>query len=168
MIILQTERLTIRTWQSDDWRLLRPMHNDPDVMRTLGGELLNDSQLQELATRQQENFGTHNYCYWPVELAVTGECIGLCGIQPKDNDPYDFGWRIAKLHWNQGYATEAAVSIRDYALNSLKIPLLTATALTHNAPSIKVMKKVGMIYVNEFPTPYGPHARYQLDHPNPE
>ncbi len=166
MTILQTERLTIRRWQPDDWRLLIPMHNDPDVMRYLGGELLTDDQIQEFATRQQQEFQVHTYCYWPIELNSTCEVIGLCGIQHKDDDYYDFGWRLAKQHWNLGYTTEAALAIRDYAFETLNLPILTSTANAKNVPSINVMKKVGMTYIRNFMTVYGDCVRYELSNPN--
>ena len=82
MTILETERLVIRAWQEGDWLLLKPMSNDPDVMRYLGGELLTDEQVQGLAARQKENFETLGYCYWPLELKESCEFIGLCGVGP--------------------------------------------------------------------------------------
>ena len=166
MIVLETERLQIRTWQDVDWQLLKPMSNDIDVMQYLGGKLLTDDQVQEFANRQIENFESLGYCYWILELKESREFIGLCGIQPKAPDAYDYGWRLAKEHWNNGYITEAALAVRDYAFGELDLPHLTSTALAPNVASINVMKKVGMAYVASTQTERGEVVRYQLDNPN--
>lgn len=142
------------------------MSNDVDVMRYLGGELLTDEQIQELANRQIRNFEELGDCYWLLELKETGEFIGLCGIQPKEPNAYDYGWRLAKEFWNHGYMTEAALAARDYAFGELGLSHLTSTALAPNTPSTNVMKKVGMRYVDSENTFRGEVVRHQLDNPN--
>lgn len=165
MTVLETERLLIRRWRADDWKLLRPMSNDVDVMKYLGGSLLTDDQIREIERRQTESFDTLGYCYWPLELKSTGAFIGLCGVQPQLPDPYDYGWRLAREHWNHGYITEAATAVRDYAFGSLKLPELTSTALVVNTASINVMQKVGMTFVETTMTEWGEVSRYALKNP---
>lgn len=169
MTVLETERLQLRTWQEGDWLLLKPMSNDPDVMRYLGGKLLTDEEIQHIATRQAQNFDELGYCYWPLELKSTGEFIGLCGVQPYKDDEfdfYDYGWRLAKEQWNKGYMTEAAHAVRDYAFGEINLPKLTSTAREKNESSINVMKKMGMHFVTNYDSKYGMCVKYELDNPN--
>ena len=86
-------------------------------------------------------------------------------MQPQDPDAYDFGWRLAKEFWGRGYTTEAATAIRDYSFGKLGIPQLTATARVQNVASIRVMKKLGMVYVETTLMEFGDVARYVLDSP---
>jgi RimJ/RimL family protein N-acetyltransferase len=169
MVIIETERLNIRKWKEGDWLLLKPMSNDVDVMRYLGGKLLSDEEIQTIARRQAENFETLGYCYWPLELKATGEFIGLCGVQPYKDEKlefYDYGWRLAKEHWNHGYMTEVARAVRDYAFTELGLPRLTSTAREENLPSINVMKKMGMQFITNYDSVYGMCVRYELENPN--
>jgi RimJ/RimL family protein N-acetyltransferase len=164
MIVMETERLNIRAWQEGDWLLLKPMSNDPDVMRHLGGKLLSDEEIQDIAKKQAGFIDTIGYCYWPLELKATGEFIGLCGVQPHD-DYLDYGWRLAKEHWNHGYMTEAARAVRDYSFGELSLPKLTSTAREMNVASINVMKKMDMEFVNRYDSEYGMCVKYELENP---
>ena len=169
MIILETERINIRTWEKGDWELMKPMSNDPEVMRYLGGELLTDEQIQNIETGQSKNFEELGFCYWILELRDSGEFIGLCGVQPYKDDErefFDYGWRLAREHWNKGYITEAARAVRDYAFSELSLPKLTSTARQENTPSINVMQKMGMQFITTYDSPYGICVRYELDNPN--
>lgn len=167
MIVLETERLNIRTWQKDDWLLLKPMSNDVDVMRYLGGELLSDEQIQDIERRMIAEFEESGFCYWIIELKQSQEFIGICGVTyKKDDDYYDYGWRLAQEHWNYGYMTEAARAVRDYAFQDLGLPRLTSTAQEENLPSINVMKKMGMQFITNYDSEYGMCVRYELENPN--
>ena len=166
MFTLETERLRLREWREGDWEALRPMHNDPEVMKFLGGELLNDEKIQSIERWMLEEFEKSGFCYWIVELKETEETIGLCGVTHKtDDDYYDYGWRIAREHWSRGYVTEAAGAVKKYAFDTLNLPKLTSTALTENVGSINVMKKMGMQYIEDFDTQWGLSVRYELENP---
>lgn len=167
MFAIETERLRLREWQEGDWEALRRMHNDPEVMRYLGGELLTDEQIQDIERRMIVCYAEHGYCYWLVEVKDTGESVGLCGVQYKaDEDYYDFGWRLAREHWNHGYISEAARAVKQHMFETIRIPKLTSTARRENIPSINVMKKMGMQFVEEYDSPYGICVRYELDNPH--
>jgi RimJ/RimL family protein N-acetyltransferase len=53
------------------------------------------------------------------------------------------GFRFFKKHWNQGYATEAALSCLEYALIDLGLTKIIGRAMQENAASIQVLKKIG-------------------------
>jgi ribosomal-protein-alanine N-acetyltransferase len=59
--------------------------------------------------------------------------------------PYDF----RSDHWNQGYATEAATAVRDYAFQTLRLPQLISLIRVGNEASKRVAEKVGMRCVEE-------------------
>ncbi len=68
----------------------------------------------------------------------------------------EFGlfWAIDPLHQRQGYATEAAQALIDFAFQSLRLKRMIATTEYDNAASIGVMRKLGMrIEKNPFPDP---------------
>jgi ribosomal-protein-alanine N-acetyltransferase len=76
--------------------------------------------------------------------------IGYCGLfffpdvggQPE----IEIGYRFARSAWGQGYATEAALAVRDYAFTTLGIKRLIAMVDPSNVASIRVVEKTGMHY----------------------
>ena len=58
----------------------------------------------------------------------------------------EIGYRLARAHWGQGYATEAVTAVRDYAFAALEMPRLIALIDPANTTSIRVAEKAGMRY----------------------
>ena len=66
---------------------------------------------------------------------------------------YELGWRLTKEAWNQGLATEGAKAARDYAFGVERLPVVGSYTTAENAPSRRVMEKVGMRLSVEFTHP---------------
>ena len=71
-----------------------------------------------------------------------------------DMNAAELGYDFRSDFWNQGYATEAACAVRDYAFNVLGLPQLISLIRVGNLASKRVAEKVGMILAEEF-TRYG-------------
>ena len=69
--------------------------------------------------------------------------MGFCGYTTLDGE-LDFGWRLGKKFWNQGYGTEAAAAALDYGIERLGFNRITAVAFVENEASIRIMQKLGM------------------------
>ncbi|MDE5846229.1 MAG: GNAT family N-acetyltransferase, partial [Muribaculaceae bacterium] len=81
----------------------------------------------------------------------------------------EIGWRLATDFHNQGLATEAAKEVLKLARQN-GLQRLYSFTTKQNAPSERVMQKIGMIKVGEFEHPnlstYSPlrtHVLYQID-----
>ncbi len=55
----------------------------------------------------------------------------------------EIGYSIAKAHSNQGYVTEAAEAFIDYVFRKMKLHRLEINCAVQNAPSRRVIKKLG-------------------------
>lgn len=55
------------------------------------------------------------------------------------------GYKTDFRHINKGYMTEALQRVLDYAFAELKLHRMEATVMPNNAPSLKVLTKVGFI-----------------------
>ena len=87
--------------------------------------------------------------WWALQLKESGEFIGATGLMKVEFDAWftpalEVGWRLAKKHWRNGYASEAASAALDYARNVLQQPEVVSFTATANLPSIGVMEKIGM------------------------
>ncbi len=86
-----------------------------------------------------------------VNLAIThgGELIGGIGIGVRDHGEWELGYWLGEPYWNRGYATEAAVAMRDYAFEALKLPAIVAGHYADNHASGRVLTKIGFRYTKE-------------------
>src|SRR5207249_11033886 len=119
---LATPRLLLRPLQASDVAVLIALWADPNVPRYMGGpretgtvrRILED----ELRTGSADAFG-----FYPVVEKTSGRVIGDCGLTKKDVDGRDEVELVdvfAADARGQGYATEAACALRDYARGPLK------------------------------------------------
>ena len=185
---LETERLIIRPFTVDDLddvhRLLDiDLHNAD--FGTEGAMTRDDRQqwlqwtvmsYEELAKLFQPPYGDR-----AVVLKETGQVIGACGYVPSfgpfgqlpafRSDAADsvaerlfvpeFGlfYAFSPAFQRQGYATEAARALIDYAFGQLNLRRIVATTSYDNAGSIGVMRKLGMQIERN---PYGDPPWFQV------
>lgn len=116
---IQTPRLILRGFTSEDARFAMGIWNDPEM-----GEYLPDpssagfddeytkAYLKELAALGDDKV----CCYLISEQRETGKRIGTCSFIPEeDGSVYDIAYCVHKDYWRQGYATEMAQGMIDYA-----------------------------------------------------
>ena len=173
---LETPRLILRRWRSSDREPYAAMNADPEVMRYFPAVL--DRERSDLsAERIDAGFDLHGHGRWAVERRDTGEFIGFTGVGPMPegvpgSDGMEIGWRVARAHWRQGFALEAATAALDAAFAPDAVPALqevnSITAVI-NEPSRGVMRRLGMRHVDDFAHPVVPegspiraHVRYVL------
>lgn len=80
-----------------------------------------------------------------VERKDTHDVIGHCGLIDSGRAPggeSELAFELLRRVWNQGYATEAAVAILDWAKSSGH-RRLWATVWDWNTASLRVLAKVG-------------------------
>lgn len=173
MIYIETKRLILRTWKPEDLPLFIAMNKDKEVMRYFP-QPLSKSETESFYNRIQDEFNRKGWGLYAVEIKSNGEFIGYVGLHEigfeADFTPgIEIGWRLAGNHHNQGYATEAAKAVLKLA-KELGIKRLYSFTAKANAPSERVMQKIGMIKTGEFAHPKLPessplqrHVLYHID-----
>lgn len=83
---------------------------------------------------------------WLVVHAADRVVIGDVGFKGRTegSDTVDIGYSIIPAYRNQGYASEAARTLIDWAFAQPGIERVIATCLPSNVPSIRVLEKLGM------------------------
>lgn len=71
------------------------------------------------------------------------ELIGAAGLGEAPDGEVELGYWIARPHWGQGYATEAAAAVIDIARAGLRLKRLTASHFVDNPASGRVLEKLG-------------------------
>ena len=148
---LKTERLLIRNIQLSDIPALVEIWTDPAVTQFMGGPRDKDFLVQTFS--DDVDAGQPDpYDLWPVIETVSNEVIGHCGLLAKEVDgqpEIELTYVLHKLAWGKGYATEAAVALRDYAFEMHQLERLIALIDPMNYGSERVVQKAGMALEKE-------------------
>lgn len=171
-ILLETERLALREWQTADLQPFIAMNADPAVMRYFPKTLSADETRQFYDAIQAE-METSGYGLYATEVKETGEFIGFIGFHKAAFEAsftpcIEIGWRLKQTAWRVGYATEGAKACLAYGFSSLGFAEVYSFTAELNQPSYHVMKKLGMQFVEYFDhpriDPSSPIRRHVLYH----
>ncbi|MBN2046144.1 MAG: GNAT family N-acetyltransferase [Anaerolineales bacterium] len=80
---------------------------------------------------------------WVLCLKENEEVIGMVELRI-NNHRADLGYVLARHYWEQGYATEAAKLIVEWAIAQPPIYRVWAVCDVDNLPSARVLEKIGM------------------------
>jgi len=155
-LVTETDRLRLRTWDFADRAEFNCLLNTPAVMRWLGGvadDAFSNAAFERIDLYQRE-FG---FTFWIVERKADAALLGFCGLK-RANAPggeafageIEIGWRLREDAWGQGYARETAIASLDLAFGRFAAPRVIAVTAHGNAPSQKLMVRLGMIRRAEF------------------
>ncbi|WP_406319025.1 GNAT family N-acetyltransferase [Streptosporangium sp. NBC_01639] len=152
-ICVETERLVLRRITEDDADNLVELDSDPEVMRYLsGGEPTSREKIiGEILPRILSYTGNQGF-FAAIERS-TGEFLGWFLLRAKHGEPEDepeLGYRLRKIAWGKGYATEGSVALIRKAFSELGVRRVYAETLAVNLGSRRVMEKAGLQYVRSF------------------
>lgn len=155
-IIIETERLLLRTFTVEDAPLIYELNLDPDVTRYTG-DPVKDLHHAQLILEQTilPQYALYNHGRWAVlvkaELNSTATgFIGWCGLKNRpERNEVDLGYRFIKNAWGRGYATEAAFACLKYGFENLNMQRVVGRAMPQNTASCRVLEKCGMQFIGE-------------------
>lgn len=123
---------------------------DPEVVRYVGdGEPLDRAAVALWIRRSRENCAARGYGTWAVEEAETGRLIGWGGIvhpQPRSDPEIVYG--LERAAWGRGLGGEVAAALVEEA-RTLGLPKVVATIDPENAPSRRILERLGFEVVEE-------------------
>ncbi|CAM5664464.1 GNAT family N-acetyltransferase [Streptomyces tanashiensis] len=150
MTEILTPRLLLRRWSDDDLVPMAEINADPEVMRWIGDGSVRDlEQTAEAIERCEEEWDEEGFGLFAVELLGSGELIGFAGLSVPDFLPevlpaVEIGWRLGRQFWGQGYASEAAHAVLEFALQDRGLDRVVAITHIGNRASENVIRKLGM------------------------
>jgi RimJ/RimL family protein N-acetyltransferase len=144
--VIETARLRLRGWRDEDTDAWADLCADDEVMRWLGrdGGLSRGDAWREMA-RLAGHWALKGYGHWVLELQSTSELVGRAGLYcPPDWPALEVGWTVARPHWGNGYAIEAARASMEWARTELGATHLISLIADDNVRSQRVAEKLGM------------------------
>ena len=146
--IVEAERLRLRRLRPSDAAAMDQVFTDPEVMRFSDGVKSPAWVRDWLDSSEQQFYEPWGFGPWAVVERSSETVLGYCGLfrfPDIDGVPeIELGYRLARAHWGRGFATEAALAVRNYAFETLRLPRLVALVDPANTASIRVAEKIGM------------------------
>lgn len=176
--MIQTERLLLRPPRLEDAPDLAVAYGDPETVRYIGdGSTATLAEVEEGIAHWLTRWEANGLGLCTMERREDGSVLGRAGFLVWDTavwEPSTFaeageraqvelGWMLAREHWRRGYATEAALALRDWALAERGLKRLISLIRPGNEASIRVAERIGERHEGEVVMRGLPALVYALD-----
>ena len=139
-------------------------------MRYIGdGSTTDLAGAEQAVERWLERWAAWGIGMFVVERVEDSRVLGRAGFLRWDPETWEIGgsetelgWGLARAHWGAGYATEAALALRDWAFDEHGLTRLISLILHENLRSIRVAEKLGERYERDVEVRGKPAGLYSL------
>jgi ribosomal-protein-alanine N-acetyltransferase len=146
---MRTERLLGRRPEPSDLDGYGAVLLDPDVevrLRAAEAPPMDEAGVAARLAADEAHWDEHGFGPWALIEQDSGFVIGRGGLQWTELESrrvVELPWAIASMHWNRGFATEAAEAALEWA-RELELQEAVALATPDNDASRRVAEKIGM------------------------
>ena len=153
--MIETDRLILRLMNKSDIDDMLRIFTDKEVMKAFNLRSFSREQMKKWIDRNLDHQKEFGYGLFSVILKSNQELIGDCGLEHtefKDKPCVEIGYDFLSRYWNQGYATEAAKAVKEYAIEELNIDSKTLCSFIrkNSKASQCVAEKIGMQRIREY------------------
>jgi ribosomal-protein-alanine N-acetyltransferase len=142
--LIETDRLRLRIFRSDDLDNLATLLADRDVMRYVEDGQPKDRDVAEKALNSIiAHWERHGFGRWAVEERSTGRFIGFGGLRSLHGTP-EVVYHLAPAYWGKGYGAELGRAALNFGFNDRGFDRIVAIAKPDNTASVHVMEKLRM------------------------
>lgn len=163
VINMETERLRLTPWSTKDAEALFAYASNEAVGPPAGWkphESVGES-TEIIRTIFMKNL------VWKICLKETGQIIGSVGLEPdKRRDGIrskEMGYSLGYDYWGNGYMTEAATKVKEYAFEELDLEVLAIQTGPENLRSQSIIKKLGFVYEGKLRKAYKVYTGFDRD-----
>jgi RimJ/RimL family protein N-acetyltransferase len=153
---LETERLVLRMPTPSDAGAAGALLGDPVAMAFIGGVVPQEGWPAVVA-RWSDRWRANDMGPFVVERRADGAFLGRIGILVWDRRVWrqssfaeagehaqpELGWALIRAEWGNGYATEAAAAVRDWARAERGVDSLVSVIAPANVASQRVALRLG-------------------------
>ena len=145
---IETARLILREFRPEDWPAVLAYQSDPRYLRYYAWESRTPEAVADFVAMfvgfQSET--PRSKFQLAIEKKDGGRLIGNAGVRLAAPGARlaDLGYELAPEEWGRGYATEAALALRDFAFATLGVHRLSASCVADNLGSARVLAKLGL------------------------
>lgn len=149
MVVLQTDRLSLRRLSMADADFILQLLNEPSFIQNIGdrGVRSLDDARAYITNGPIASYQKHGFGLWMVEAKQSGARVGICGLLKRDVlDDVDIGYALLPEFWSKGYALESATAVLSFAREKLGVKRVVAVVNPDNQSSIRLLEKIGFAF----------------------
>lgn len=106
------------------------------------------AEIKQPLRRAQESWDFGNEYSWTIELRNCHDFIGWISIRRESDDrEWSIGFWVHPAKQGQGFATECAAAVLEFAFSRLGAKIITAAHTAWNTSSGRVLRRIGMEHV---------------------
>ena len=143
--LLKTTRLDLRPVQIGDMELVHELWTNSDVRHFLFDErVIPLDEARSIVEQSLLNFQEHGFGIWLVFSRQTAQLVGFAGLMQSSDESPNLIYGVHPDFCGNGFATEAAKAVLDYAFDTLGLKSVKADVDEPNAISVRILEKLGM------------------------
>lgn len=160
-IHIETKRLILREIRKTDVEGIFELDSNSTVHKYLGNKPIKTKEKAiEIIQFIREQYIERGIGRFATIEKSTGDFVGWSGLKLNQDEKeelngkrnfYDIGYRFIPRFWGKGYATESSLAVLDFGFKELDIKTICGAADIENVASNKVLQKIGLKYINDFP-----------------
>lgn len=152
--VLSTARIHLEPMTTEHLPLLIELDSDAEVLRHILGRARSASEAHEFwepicADTDADAVGLGWWIGW---RRSDSDFLGWWDLSPDSpllTDPVhaEAGWRLARRHWRNGFATEGATKVLEHGFSTVGLDAVCAETMAVNEASRQVMSRLCMRHV---------------------
>lgn len=132
-----TDRLIIRRFELSDWADIYEYLSDDEVVKFEPYEVFTEDQVKEELMKR-----VNDESFYAVCLKENEKLIGNLYLGKGDFDTFELGYVFNRTYQGQGYATESAKALLDYAFDELGARRIIAMCSPKNTASWRLLERL--------------------------
>ena len=146
---LRTARLRLRPFTAADTDAIFALQSNPRVLRYWDAPPWRErTQAERFIARCQQMAQEGSGARLAIERSADDQFIGWCVLMNWDAKYRSalLGYCLDERAWGQGFATEAATALLQWAFNTLDLNRVQSEVDTRNVASGRVLEKLGFLH----------------------
>ncbi|MBM6646334.1 GNAT family N-acetyltransferase [Bacillus sp. RIT 809] len=147
MIVLETERLTLRWFDIKDTPFILELVNDPAWIQFIGDKGVKNLEDAKnyILNGPVDMYNKTGFGLYLVERKEDLTPLGMCGLIKRDSlEDVDIGFAFLEKFRSKGYGYESAAAVMEYGVQKLGMKRIVAITSIDNTVSGKLLEKVGL------------------------
>jgi RimJ/RimL family protein N-acetyltransferase len=134
------------------------------------GSTATQAEVEKEVEQWLERWESWGLSLCSLERREDGRVVGRVGFLRWDPESWEvggseteIGWLLTRKYWGRGYATEAALALRDWAFGERGLARLISLISHENLPSIRVAERIGERYERDIEIHGKPGRLYSIE-----
>jgi [ribosomal protein S5]-alanine N-acetyltransferase len=147
LIVLETERLTLRWLDVKDAPFILELVNDPAWIQFIGDKGIKNLEdaKKYILNGPVDMYNKMGFGLYLVERKEDLTPLGMCGLIKRDSlEDVDIGFAFLEKFRSKGYGYESAAAVIEYGVQKLGLKRIVAITSIDNVASGTLLEKAGL------------------------